>query len=57
MQRSVKFSAKLNNLIAGISDRITQQIETTRAGRGGGEAAPHPPTLPLLYLPPSHSGF
>lgn len=51
MQRSVKFSAKLNNLIAGISDRITQQIETTRAGRGGGEA------LPLLSLPPSHSGF
>lgn len=28
MQRSVKFSAKLNNLIAGISDRITQQTTT-----------------------------
>lgn len=28
MQRSVKFSAKLNNLIAGISDRITHNTQT-----------------------------
>lgn len=37
MQRSVKFSAKLNNLIAGISDRITQQTTTcsSREREGG----------------------
>lgn len=35
MQRSVKFSAKLNNLIAGISDRITQQNRTTCRAESG----------------------
>lgn len=42
MQRSVKFSAKLNNLIAGISDRITRHTNTCRQrerrkGERGGE--------------------
>lgn len=36
MQRSVKFSAKLNNLIAGISDRITQHTTTCSRQREGG---------------------